>query len=110
MSNAIISSMQSFALPNRLQPNKGGSVSENVTDPAQSAEQKFLDYAKKTPAEKLRDSMLASIGLTEDEVKNMSPEQRKDVEQKLTEKIKEAVDKQSRDGGSVSGFFTDISV
>ncbi len=110
MSSSIIASMQSFALPARLQPSKSNSTLDGNTELAQTPEQKLLDYAKKTPAEKLRDSTLASIGVTEDEVRNMSPEQRRDVEQKLSEKMKEAVDKKSQDGGSVSGFFTDISV
>jgi hypothetical protein len=39
----------------------------------------------------------------------MSPEQRREVEQKIADKIKEAVNKKTENGGSASGFFTDIS-
>jgi TPP-dependent pyruvate/acetoin dehydrogenase alpha subunit len=67
------------------------------------------DYAKKSPAEKIRDALLQSVGVTEDELKNMTPEQRKDVEQKIADKIKEAMQKQTEKGESPKGFFTDIT-
>jgi ribosomal protein L7Ae-like RNA K-turn-binding protein len=38
----------------------------------------------------------------------MTPEQRKDVEQKIADKIKEAMQKQTENGGITKGFFTDI--
>lgn len=110
MSNSIISSMQSFKLPNRLQSSdKAESGLGNTATAAKSPEEKFLDYAKKTPAEKMRDALLSSIGVTEEQLKNMSPEQRREVEQKIADKIKEAVNKKTENGGSASGFFTDIS-
>ncbi|MES2030361.1 MAG: hypothetical protein V4477_14370 [Pseudomonadota bacterium] len=110
MSNSIISSMQSFTLPSRLQPSdKAEGGLGKAQAPAQSPEEKFLDYAKKTPAEKMRDALLSSIGVTEEELKNMSPDQRREVEQKIADKIKEAVNKKTENGGNASGFFTDIS-
>jgi hypothetical protein len=57
----------------------------------------------------MRDALLSSIGVTEEELNNMSPEQRREVEQKIADKIKEAVNKKTENGGSASGFFTDIS-
>ncbi len=39
--------------------------------PAQTTEQKFLEYAKMTPAERLHAQMLAELGLTEDQFKAM---------------------------------------
>jgi hypothetical protein len=107
MSNSIISSMQSFTLPSRLQPSDKAENGQ-ATTAAKTPEEKFLDYAKKTPAEKMRDALLSSIGVTEEELKNMSPEQRREVEQKLADKIKEAVNKKTENGGSATGFFKDI--
>lgn len=107
MSNSIINGMQSFAMP-KLQPNKTPSTLDAGKPVEKSAEEKFLDYAKKSPAEKIRDALLKSIGVTEEEFAQMSPEQRKEVEQKIADKIKDAMQKQTSKGESTSGFFTDI--
>lgn len=109
MAGSIIDSMQSFALPNKLQANKTSSAVAAPKQTEQTAEEKFLDYAKKSPAEKIRDALLQSIGVTEDEMKNMTPEQRKEVEQKIADKIKETLQQKAAKGDSTSGFFTDIS-
>lgn len=108
MSSSIIASMQSYASPNKLQANKTSSALESAKPVEQTAEEKFLDYAKKSPAEKIRDALLKSVGVTEEQLKNMTPEQRKEVEQKIADKIKEAMQKQAEKGESTSGFFTDI--
>jgi hypothetical protein len=109
MSGSIIASMQSFALPTKSQLAKTSSLLETTKPIEQTAEEKFLDYARKSPAEKIRDALLKSVGVTEDELKNMTPEQRKEVEQKIADKIKEAMQKQTEKGESTKGFFTDIT-
>ncbi|ABD89890.1 hypothetical protein [Rhodopseudomonas palustris] len=73
----------------------------------QTVEEKFLAYANMTPAEKLRDSLLKSIGVTEDDLKTMSPKDREAIEDKIKEKIKEAAENQTE---KKTGFITDISV
>jgi TPP-dependent pyruvate/acetoin dehydrogenase alpha subunit len=108
MSGSIIDSMQSFTMPKQLLA-KTSSTAAATKQTEQTAEQKFLDYAKKSPAEKIRDALLQSIGVTEDELKSMTPEQRKEVEQKIADKIKEAMQKQTDKGESTKGFFADIS-
>jgi hypothetical protein len=48
--------------------------------PAKSAKDEFMDYAKLTPAQKMRAAMLARMGLTEDQIKAMprgAPEDRR---------------------------------
>lgn len=107
MSGSIIDSMQSFALPKQLL-GKTSSTAAATKQVEQTAEEKFLDYAKKSPAEKIRDALLKSIGVTEEQFAQMSPEQRKEVEQKISDKIKEAMQKQTEKGESPKGFFTDI--
>jgi hypothetical protein len=109
MSSSIISGMQSFAMPNKLQANKTSTALAATQQNEQTAEQKFLDYAKKSPAEKIRDALLKSVGVTEEDLQKMTPEQRKDVEQKIADKIKEAMQKQTEKGESTKGFFADIS-
>src|ERR1700744_3806449 len=42
---------------------------------ASTAVQDFLNYANESPGQKLIDSILSSMGLTEDDLKNMSPDQ-----------------------------------
>lgn len=56
---------------------------------AKSARDEFLDYAKMTPAEKMRAAMLARLGLKEEDVKAMDPDARKAVEAKIKEMVKQ---------------------
>ncbi len=108
MSGPILASMQSFAMPNILQSTKASSPLEAFKDLKPTAEEQFLDFAKKSPAEKIRDALLKSVGTTEEELKSMTPEQRKEIEQKIADKIKEEMQKQTAKGESTKGFFTDI--
>ena len=57
-----------------------------------AAVQAFMDYEKKTPAEKMRDEILGSMGLTEDQLKAMDPKDRAKVEEKIRELIKQKVE------------------
>lgn len=107
MSSSIIDSMQSFTLPKQVLA-KTSPTAAATKQVEQTAEEKFLDYAKKSPAEKIRDALLQSIGVTEEEMKNMTPEQRKEVEQKIADKIKETLEQKAGKGEGTSGFFTDI--
>lgn len=63
--------------------------------------QEFMDYAKMDPMERLRANILKSMGLTEDDLKNMSPEQQKAVEQKIEQLIKEQLQKNAGKTGQV---------
>jgi hypothetical protein len=107
MSSSIISSLFSQPLPSKLQ-SPGKAASGGLTATAgQSAEDKFMAYAKMSPADRMRASLLSSMGLTEDQLKNMSPEQQKVVEQKIEDLIKQAAQKQIEKNGG-GGFFADI--
>jgi hypothetical protein len=70
-----------------------------------AAEQAFNDYAKKTPAQKMRDAILGTMGLTEDQLKAMSPKEREAIEAKIKEimkhKIEEAMEKKDKTGAIV---------
>ena len=70
-------------------------------------EQKFLEYAKMTPAERMHAAMLSQLGITEDQFKAMDPA----AQQKIEEKIREMVRQQAENGGDKrAGLVTDKSV
>jgi hypothetical protein len=61
----------------------------------------FMDYAKMSPMERMRAQILKSMGLTEDDLKKMSPEQQKAVEQKIEQIIKQELQKNAGTTGQV---------
>jgi hypothetical protein len=63
-----------------------------------SAEEEFLAFAAKTPAEQMREKILKSMGLTEDDLKGMDPKARKAVEDKIKEFIKAQLGEDARKG------------
>jgi hypothetical protein len=67
-----------------------------------SAKDEFLKFQAMTPAQKMRAMMLAKLGVTEEQVKAMSPEERAKIEQKLKDMIKQQVqndpDKKNKTG------------
>ena len=54
---------------------------------APSATEQFLELMKKSPEERLRDSILKSLGLTEDDLNSMAPEKRKMIEEMIAERM-----------------------
>lgn len=72
-----------------------------------SARDEFLKYQAMTPAQKMRAMMLAKLGLTEEDVKAMSPEERKKVEDKLKDMIKQQVENDPVKKGQ-NGLVADI--
>jgi TPP-dependent pyruvate/acetoin dehydrogenase alpha subunit len=71
-----------------------------------SAEQKFLEYAKMTPAERMHAQMLAQLGLTEDQFKAMDPAAQQKIEDKIREMIKQQVENST---DKRTGMITDKS-
>lgn len=80
---------------------------QSLTDdePAQatemSATEKFLKEAQKTPMERMREQVLASLGLSEDALTQMPPDERRAAEDKIREMIEEKV-RQGMNGGDKS--------
>jgi hypothetical protein len=77
------------------------SATNGLTSGGDSVVQQFMDYAKMNPMERLRASILKSMGLTEDDLKKMSPEQQKAVEQKIEQMIKQQLQKNAGTTGQV---------
>jgi hypothetical protein len=68
------------------------------------AADEFLAFMKKTPEERLRDQILKSLNITEDDLAKMSPEERAGVEEKIKDIIKQ---KLTPDGEAQSGDAAD---
>jgi|GEM_PF-6471102 len=52
----------------------------------------FLEIAKKSPAERIRDQILKAKGLTEEDVEAMSPEKREALEKEIADIIKDKIE------------------
>lgn len=63
-----------------------------------SATEKFLQEAQKTPMERMREQILEQLGLSEDALAQMSPEDRRVAEDKIRELIEEKI-RQAMNGG-----------
>lgn len=74
--------------------------------PAKSAKDEFLDYAKMTPAQKMRAAMLGKLNVTEEQLKAMTPEERKKIEDKIKDMIKQQVE---NDPKMKTGSILDVS-
>ena len=87
----------------------GNQKTQQVTDTGflstpkeQSAARKaFLDYAQKTPAEQMREQILGSMGLKEEDLKNMDADKRAALERKIEEIIKHKVEQEQAKKGAV---------
>jgi hypothetical protein len=92
--------------PSAIQLKSGSATASLAVKPAETAAQKFLDYANKTPAERLQAEMLGQLGLTEEQFKAMSPAEQQKVVDKIREMVKQQVQNSS---DKRTGMITDIS-
>lgn len=65
------------------------------TSAGESVEDQFLDFANGSWQDRFEDMMLKSMGLTKEDLQNMSPADREKVMAKIREKIKEEVEKKT---------------
>lgn len=96
----------SISFPSSLLASPVQKTSSLTAKPAEpkSAEEKFLEYAKMTPAERMHAAMLSQLGITEDQFKAMDSA----AQQKIEEKIREMVRQQAENGGDKrAGLVTD---
>ncbi|MDP9808835.1 hypothetical protein J2W42_001677 [Rhizobium tibeticum] len=65
---------------------------DGTEDPAKARHDavvsEFTDLANKTPAERIRDQILQRLGLTEDDLKAMPPEEREAIEKQIADELK----------------------
>jgi hypothetical protein len=93
--------------PTSVFPSQKSQPTTLTAKPAQTTEEKFLEYAKMTPAKRLHAQMLAELGLTEDQFKAMSPADQQKIEDKIRDMIKKQVDNSP---DKRTGMITDKSV
>lgn len=67
----------------------------------------FLAYANETPAQRMREAILKSMGLSEEDLKSMSPEKRKAVEETIQQRIKQAMEEAAAKGKK--GIVADVT-
>jgi nitrogen-specific signal transduction histidine kinase len=79
-----------------------GALDTSVGD---SVEKQFLDYAQMNPMDRMRANILKSMGLTEDDLKNMSPDQQHAVE----EKIRQMIEQEFQKNADKKGQLVDVS-
>ncbi|MDW3715642.1 MULTISPECIES: hypothetical protein [unclassified Pseudomonas] len=66
------------------------SAAASVSKPAQSAAaQEFHDYMNKSAGEKMRDKILKELGLTEEEIDALPPEQQEQIEKQIAQRMAE---------------------
>ena len=105
MSSGSISASSLLAL-SKLQTGDATKLQAR-TAKAKSVEDQFKQYADMTPAQRMRASILASMGLKESDLAAMDPKQRQALEDQIAKQIKQAAEKQI---DKKSGFYTDMKV
>ena len=88
-------------------PEVGASDSLSASAPASNAREEFEKFAAMSPAERMRASILQQMGVSEDQLAAMSPDERKAMEDKIAAKIKESVEESARKTGA-TGLLADI--
>lgn len=88
LSNAALKRLNTVMAPKTADPSANGLTAAST----KTAKDEFLDYAKMTPAQKMRASMLSKLGVTEDQLKAMDPKDRQKIEDKIKEMIKAEIE------------------
>ena len=88
-------------------PDVGASDSLGASAPAPNAREEFEKFAAMSPAERMRASILQQMGVSEDQLAAMSPDERKAVEDKIAAKVKELVEETAKKTGA-TGLLADI--
>jgi len=101
---SIMGSARLNASPSAAAPT--GGLGE-VTEAKKTARDEFREFAQMTPAERMRAAMLQRLGIKEEDLAAMSPEERQAVEEKLKAMIKEQVE---NDPDQRPGRIADVTV
>ncbi len=73
----------------------------------ETPEDAFLEEAHKTPLQRLRDAILKKMGLTEDQLASMEPDQREAVEKEI---VRQITDQAKTSTEKKAGFLADLRV
>ncbi|WP_419320533.1 hypothetical protein ACN2C7_06245 [Caulobacter sp. ErkDOM-E] len=94
-SSSILASLAASGLPkinaiNASVATPGPTKGVDASGP-KSAKDEFLDFAKLTPAQKMRVAILSKLGVTENELKAMDTKERQKIEDQIKDMIKQQV-------------------
>ncbi|MGE8504417.1 MAG: hypothetical protein ACN6P1_19535 [Pseudomonas sp.] len=99
-----------FALQNTSEDKVDTSVSSGRLEKplgdeeGNAALEAFKAYMAMTPAEKIRDGILKEMGLTEEDIEAMSPEQQQAVEEEIAQRMKERAEMQAKSEGDSHSY------
>jgi hypothetical protein len=106
MSISLLTAPAASPAPSVL-PSKSASPTSLAAKPAETAAQKFMDYANMTPAQRMQAEMMSQLGITEDQFKAMSPAD----QAKVMDKIRDLIKQQAQNSSTQRpGLITDMSV
>ena len=92
----------------------GSSASAGVGNKSKPSFQSLLveltDYVNGTPGERMEKMILARLGVTEAQLKNMPPEEREKIMEKVREMLKKEMEAQRQIQQKASGVQTSIPV
>lgn len=91
----------SFSAASGLNRSNTSGSDASQTSSAPSAKDVFLDYMKKSPAERMEDAWLKSHGLDEQKLAAMSPEDREKVMKQMKEEIEQSLKQKAQTGSTV---------
>jgi hypothetical protein len=105
-----ISSVTGFSpVANTIVPQNVGSAASASASaapaPGDSVVQDFLNFAKMSPMERMREEILKSLGLTEQQFKELSPAQ----QQAINQKIQQIMLRQLKENVGATGQIVDVS-
>lgn len=64
-------------------------ASKQSNEAKRSVLDEFMDWMQMSDAEKIRDRILKGMGLTEEDLENMEPEDREKIEEMIAQQIKD---------------------
>ena len=65
---------------------------EKTDEPARNVVDEFMAWMQMSPAEKIRDRMLKEMGLTEEELMELDPEEQEKIEALIAQKIRDELE------------------
>jgi alkylhydroperoxidase/carboxymuconolactone decarboxylase family protein YurZ len=89
MSITISSSLRSSPLPGQVRAQDSEKVAET---PIPDIDQEFLEIARKSPAERLRDKIMEDLKVTDQSLAAMDAEVRQGVEDEIKRRMMEALE------------------
>jgi len=95
----------SYVSPLSAIPQSAASGAASSSGSGAAAENFLMNYSNMTPAQQMQASVMSSMGITNADLNNMSPQERNKIEQEIQEKVKQAVQNQVE---KKSGLVVDI--